>query len=91
MEDLFEPYDAEFLKFDRIENPKHRRPDICAFLMLDELFPGTSDMITWAGHEEIGLSIAPDKLAEKATPEQLRDLHRCGVRSGPFDSLVMFV
>lgn len=82
----------EFLEFDRIENPRHPRPDICAFLMLHELLGGEGDIIGSASHDEIWLDVDVKKLAAKAAPEFIRDLSRCGVRYDPeTDSLCMFV
>lgn len=82
----------EFLEFDRIENPKHPRPDICAFLMLHDLLGGTGDMVCSASHDEIWLDVNVEKLAKKATPEFIRDLSRCGVwYDSEIDSLCMFV
>jgi hypothetical protein len=76
--------DDEFLKFDRVENKLSTRPDIHAFILLNELFPGTRDMVSGAEHDEIYLDVEPDELKEKATKEQLRDLHRCGVRESEY-------
>jgi hypothetical protein len=40
LKELFEKHsDDEYLKFDRIENPRHPVPDICLFLMLDDICP----------------------------------------------------
>ena len=75
-----EQSEAEFLKFERIEAPRHRRPDICAFLMLDEIQSGDRDMVSDARHDEVYLDFDVDASADKLTPEILRDLSRCGVR-----------
>lgn len=94
LRNLFEEYtDKEFLKFDRVKNPANRRPDICAFVMLDAAVPGKGcDMVSGAEHDEIYLNIDPGKLAEVATRDLIRDLVRCGVRySSQFDCLAMFV
>lgn len=96
---IFEKYDNEFLKFERIESPLNRRPDLCAFLLLDNIVPprpnrigGLNDMVRAAEHDEIFLDVDVDKLAELATEEQIRDLIRCGVRfATDIDSLALFV
>ena len=81
----------EFLHFERIENPRHPRPDVCAFLILHDLVPGTDNMIADAKHDEFFLSTDCDKLAAVIAPEQIRDLVRCGVRYDEgVDSLAMF-
>jgi hypothetical protein len=91
LREMFEAVSDEFLKFERIENPRHPAPDICAFLMLHDLAPSKGDIVTSAEHDEIYLATDCDKLAEVATPEIVRDLHRCGVRWGDYDGLCMFV
>lgn len=97
LRDLFGRLSTEYLEFARIEKPMHRRPDICAFLMLDAAFEkrnalgSFSDMVIAAGHDEIFLDIRPEELAQVATPDMVRDLVRCGVRySGEHDCLTMF-
>ena len=91
LHDAFEKHTDEFLKHDRIENPKHERPDLCAFLMLAELFPGNRDIVAGASHDEIYLDIDDEEFAEKATDDLIRDLHRCGVRHDDDGGLCMFV
>jgi hypothetical protein len=99
LDELFEAETDEFLKFERIENPKHPAPDICAFLMLHDLAPAigrgsgrTVDIVAASAHDEIYLATDCEALAKVATPEIVRDLHRCGVRyDSENDSLCMFV
>ena len=92
----FEKHSDEYIKFDRIEKPMHRRPDICAFLMLDLVPPierkGTmGDMVTAAEHDIFFLDVTVEELAAVATDEMVRDLSRCGVMySDEFDCLAMF-
>lgn len=81
----------EFAMFHHIEKPLHKRPDLCAFLMLDQVCPGTSGMVTWAGHDEIALEVTPEALSRAGvTKEFVTDLVRCGVHYDE-DSLRMFV
>lgn len=95
MQDLaerFEKYEDDFLKFERIESPSHPRPDMCAFLRLHELCPGTKDMVDGARHDEIWLSVDPEELQGKASDDDILLLTRCGVRyDDDADSLAMFV
>lgn len=92
IEERFEKYDEEYVKFDRIENKLSNRPDLHAFLMLDKMFPHGSDMVSAAEHDEIFLDVDVDKFNEVATDDQIRDLCRCGVRyDESTDSLSMFV
>lgn len=89
---LFEEAGDEFLEFDRIQVPRHPRPDLCAFLLLHDLVPGRDDMVSAAGHDEIYLAVNADDLARAdVTAEQVADLARCGVRLDGNDCLVMFV
>jgi len=82
----------EFLKFDRVQNKMANRPDIHAFMLLDKLVPGTSDMVSAAEHDEIWLTVSPEELEKAATEEQIVELIRCGVRlDSSTDSLAMFV
>lgn len=84
--------DSEFLNFDLVENKLHTRPDLHAFLLLDNLVPGTRDMVDDADHDIIYLSTDIEELAKVATIDHIRELSRCGVM---FDeeagSLAMFV
>lgn len=86
LEELFEKHSDEFLEFERIENPKHTRSDLCAMLMISEIqsryYPEKrfSKMISWAGHEEIYLDVDVEEISEYITKQEIIDLIRCGVR-----------
>lgn len=69
----------EYLEFHRIEKKRSNRPDLHAFLMLDELFPSYRDMVSAASHDEIYLDIEESQ-ASSLTDEQILELIRCGVR-----------
>lgn len=85
------PYDGEYLEFSRIQAPLHPRPDVCAFLMLHALVPGTRDMVSAAEHDEIWLDVDCEALASVVTEGQIVDLIRCGVRyDDDTESLAMF-
>ena len=87
-----EDYNYELLKFDHVENKLSTRPDLCAFLLLDKLVPGTKDMIPCAEHDEIWLAVDIDALGAVATEADVLTLVRCGVRyDRSTDSLAMFV
>lgn len=101
---IWERHSERFLKFEEIKEPRHPRPDLCAFLMLHDLAPcvsdensikngfGMMDMVAAAEHDEIWLSVDVDALASNVTEEQIVDLQRCGVRyDDDNDSLAMFV
>jgi hypothetical protein len=65
--------------FDKIENPPCKRPDLCAFLLLDRLVPGDESLIYSIGDGEVFLSVDVEKLAQVATREDVLYLVRCGV------------
>lgn len=101
LEELAEKHENEFLKFERIAVKRSKRPDLHAFLLLDEIVPPqptpgypdrldeSHDMVACAEHDEIWLATDAEQLAEKATEEQIVELIRCGVRFD--DGLAMFV
>lgn len=90
LEEVFAKHDGEFLKFDRVANPASKRPDLCAFLLLDQLLPGNTDIVSSASHDEIWLSVDCEELAKVAAAYQIITLIRCGVRYDS-DGLCMFV
>jgi hypothetical protein len=90
LEEIFERYEDEFLRFDRVEEKLHSRRDLCAFLLLDKLMPGTKVMVSAAGHDEIWLDIDCDELAAVAEEKDILTLIRCGVRNDE-GYLAMFV
>jgi len=89
---LFEKCSDEFLKFDRVENKLSTRRDLHAFLILDALMPGGRTIISAAEHDVFFLDIEVEELSKTSiTEEQVRDLHRCGVRyDTEFDCLAMY-
>ena len=93
VKEIFKIYeDEEYIKFDRINNPPSKRPDICAFLLLDRLCPGKRDMVAAAEHDEIFLDVSPEELSNVASEEDILYLTRCGVRyNEEVEGLAMFV
>lgn len=102
LKEVFEKYEDEFMKFERIENPRHPVRDVCGFIMLDEIAPKfyqseqykhqRENMVAWVKHDQIWLTTNTEELANKATEEQIRDLLRCGVfYDSDTESLSMFV
>lgn len=92
--EMFENDNDEFLKFEHVpaERQLNKRPDICAFLLLDKLVPGDSDIVAGAEHDEIYLEVSVEDLAKVATEDDILTLIRCGVRwASEFDCLAMFV
>lgn len=66
-------------KFDRVESPRHPRPDLCALLVLHDLDPTSKDAISYSTTDEIYFSMDPEVVAGRITEEQIVTLVRCGV------------
>jgi hypothetical protein len=84
LEEFFEENSEEYIKFERIENPKHSRPDLCAMLMISEIqsrhYPEKrSDLISGAEHDKIFFDVDIEDIAEYSSKEELIDLIRCGI------------
>lgn len=96
----FKRLSEEYIKFNRIQSPRHPRPDVCAFLMLHDLAPcpydegrqPLRDMVAAADIDKVWLATDVATLAAVATDENVADLLRCGVLfDEDTDSLCMFV
>jgi hypothetical protein len=93
MRELFKAHESEFLKFHNVIGQRRlsERPDLCAFLLLNQLCPGSADIVGDAQHDIIHLSADPDKLMATASPDDILTLVRCGVIfDTETDSLAMF-
>jgi hypothetical protein len=92
LEDAFEKFEDDYLKFDRVENKLHARPDICAFILVDKLLPNDGvDIVCAAEHDGIFLDADCEKLAEFISEEDILTLVRCGVRyDSEIESLAMY-
>ena len=84
----FEKHNEEYLKFGHLKNKRSNRPDLHAFLLLDELFPEGRDMVAAAEHDEIWLDV-DEAQAASLTDEQIIELVQCGVSAGD-EGLIMF-
>ena len=92
LKEVFNKFDNEYTKFDMVENPLNHRPDLCAFLLLDQLVRGKINIVSNAEHYGIYLSIDCINLAEVASEEDILTLIRCGViYNWENESLRMFV
>jgi len=91
--ELFNKYEDEYGKFERVENPLSHRPDLCAFIRLDILLPqGRRDIVSSAEHDQIYLGIELEELLQVITEEDVLYLTRCGVMlDTEVDSLSLFV
>ena len=89
LHEMFEKHDDEYSKFDRVPNKRSSRPDVHAFMLLDEMFVTNYDIVCWSEHDIIGLEAPTD--SELYTEAIVIELSRCGVfYSSEHDSLCMF-
>lgn len=88
--DLFEKYNSEFLQFECVLNKRSNRPDLHAFMLLDELMPDDKDIVSSASHDQIWLWVELDKLDSVIDETQVRELVQCGIFIDE-DALSMFV
>lgn len=89
IENIFKKYNDNYLKFEIVENKKSNRPDLHAFLFLDDLFPKERDIISSASHDIIWLDVDSEEI-ETLTELQILELVRCGVMYDE-DSLCMVI
>jgi len=67
-----------FLKFESVKTKRSNRPDLHAFLLLDELFPKNRDMVSGACHDQIWLDVSEEDI-ENLTDDNILELSRSGV------------
>jgi hypothetical protein len=85
LENFFEIHNDQFLKTDNIKKRMSPRPDLCAFLILDELqfrsnfVKSYGDIVTHAEHEIIYLGVNLENILSVITEADILDLIRCGV------------
>lgn len=92
LDEMIELFESDEGYLDGPTRDIHPRRDVAAFLLLHELVPQTQDILGHASHDEVFLSVDPELLARVATPEDIAELRRCGVRyDSSTDSLCMFV
>lgn len=94
IKELFRKHSDEFLEFKKIPEDQRlsKRPDLHAFILLDQIFPDDGrgiDMVCAAWHDEIALTPKTEDIKD-ASEDQIIQLIRCGVRLDD-DYLVMFV
>lgn len=91
-EKKFEAVDSDYNNFKLVEKKRSTRPDLHAFLMLDELFPNKGvDILSAAGHDKIWIDVDSGDI-DRLTDEQILELVRCGIiYDSESDSLAMFV
>ena len=91
MEILFDEYsENEYLEFNKVENKLSNRPDLHAFILLDKLVPGNSDLICSSAHDEFYLGVDEEDFSKIVTKEIILELVRCGVRYSRDEGFCMF-
>jgi hypothetical protein len=93
--ELFEHYcdTNKTMEFEEMEHPikkAFRRRDLCAFVKLNQIISGDTDIISCAEHDQIWLEVELEELAKKITEEDIYFLTACGVFINE-ESLSMFV
>ena len=83
--------DDEYLKYDRIENMRHPRRDIAAFLLLSELVPSDGTIIEGADHDIIYLTDITTLCDAGITEEQVIELVRLGCSQMDGEYMTMYV
>lgn len=79
LHDRFELVNDDYCKFELVESKRSSRPDLHAFLILDDKFPSSErDIVAAASHDVIYLEIDADDL-DKLLDSEILDLVRCGV------------
>ena len=88
--EVYEKNEDEHLKFDNVLKKRASRPDVHAFIVLDELFPRDRDLVCHSEHDVIYFDVSDEEM-ETIPPEIVLDLLRCGVLyDESTDSLMMF-
>ena len=91
--DRMDAFENVYGKFKDIVAPRSQRPDLHAFLLLDELVPGKPghDLISASKHDEFYLDIDMEQLNAVISDAQIEELVRCGVRyESVYGCLAMF-
>lgn len=83
--DLFHKYE-DLHGFEYVTNRRSNRADMHAFLLIDSLVPEApgkkynQNIISWAEHDEFGISVGLEELAAAGiTEDQVKELRYCSV------------
>lgn len=93
LHERMEVVNSEYGKFELIQNPRSKRRDLHAFLLLDELVPADKEalLVSAAEHDVYYIDVDVEKLDAAITDEQVIELVRCGISySGEYDCLMKF-
>lgn len=81
---------SHYGKFDNVEVKLSGRPDLHAFIFLDQIYPRPSDMVSSAVGDQIWLDPKISNLVGKVNENMVIDLIRCGVMTDEDEYLYMF-
>lgn len=77
---LFNDEDSWKMEFKDVTEKLSYRPDVHAFILLDQLCPGVVDLVSGSDYERYFLRVSAGDLARAgATQQQIEDLIRSGV------------
>lgn len=92
LENFLDDHENSYLQFHEVRIKKSSRPDLHAFLILNELFPDEKNILFAAEHDEVRLNVNMDEFCKRTTKEIVLDLHRCGILYDKLnDFLFMYV
>ena len=87
---LFEKHDGEFLKFERVENKKSKRPDLNAFILLDNLFTEEKNIISGACEGDVSINFKEEQML-LLSEDDIIELRRCGASyNSEFDCIEIY-
>lgn len=93
LKSIFEKYDDEYIRFEKVKNKTSKKRDIHAFMLLDKLTTNKYGKILGdARHDVVFLFVNCKDLSKVITEKQILELVRCGVMySEKEDCLTMYV
>ena len=77
--EVFKKHESHYLHFEEIKDPKTKRSDLQAFLILDSISSCQGNIVAGMDTYSIYLNVEVEDLEKNATEEQIIDLIRCGV------------
>ena len=85
--------DEDRLEFENLPDKYklHARRDLCGFLIMDMLIPGTNRILRGADHDVVYMDADREEVLAKCTLDDLRALRACGITLGEYDDLQMYV
>lgn len=79
LREVFESYKKDLYFFSRVKNKAHPNPQICAFLLLDDLCPN-SCIFSSSNEDRVYFSFDMELFSELSLKAHVLTLVRCGVQ-----------